>query len=78
MSNAPVISIKQLAQDSLTCTVRLKGKARDAAVLEFWKGSALTLQQLQHPQAAQVSNIAVFLIATRGWKEAERLANKED
>lgn len=78
MTEALVVSIKKLAQDSLNCTADLKGKAKDRAVIAFWAGAALALDQVRHPQSAQVTNIAVFLIATRGWKEAERLATKSE
>lgn len=54
----------------------LKGKARDKAALSFMAGAAMALHEANHPEASHMVNCVGLIIAPRGYREIERIANE--
>ena len=63
---------------SRSVTQDFKGKRRDALALEFFLGAVTGLQLSDHPEADRVRMFTVLLVATRGYSEIVKVAERAD
>jgi hypothetical protein len=53
-----------------------KGVKRDNAALDFFVGAGAALRIVGHAEAAHVENVAVMLVAMRGFGELKRIRDE--
>jgi hypothetical protein len=58
--------------------LNLKGKARDAALIDFMVGACAVLHELKDPAYEHVMGVTAMVFTVRGFKECERIATRID
>jgi hypothetical protein len=56
----------------------MKGKARDAALIEFMVGACMVLHITKHDAYEHVMGVTAMVLTVRGFKECERIAALAD